>query len=549
MKRVLFLPPLLLLTLSTSLLAQQGSLEGTVLNALTHEPLSGVHVRLIPGNSVFAASTVYGATSDRDGHFSMASLQPGTYQLMPERNGYLFVQSKTDPAVGSITIKAGRKITDFRFEMTPRAVISGRVVDEAGDPVPDVRMGAVSVTPGREPMPLRSPPIVYSNDRGEFRILTPPGKYYVQAAPYPQTSGGNEGPEKRTDGTSPVVYGATFFPSTPRKDRATPVDAVAGKETGGIEIRLTSAQQGLSISGTVTGAPAGGANRTSVVLMLMDSSTHYSFGHNAMAGPDGKFRFDGLAPGHYTLSARFEGSKALMISRTVQGELETESVNVDLVVTSGIELSGNVTIEGETAGNQASCKVSLERADGVVIYGGNPGLNVAGGLVDASGNFTITGIFPMKYRIKLGPQLENAYVKELRIDGTRSADHLVDLSQVTQAASIKVIMAANGGQVTGKVVGADTSEVKLPGLRTMVFLAKSPEDIKFTPTQEFVSPDGKFTLYGVPPGKYRLIVLNSIPSVGVASIFDKAEEFEVKEGDRIVKEVKITKLEIPIANQ
>jgi hypothetical protein len=88
---------ILLLLISACLRAQQGSLEGTAIHAVTREPLSNVHVRLIA--ATFAGITgAYGAMSDRTGHFSIATIRPGTYILMPERAGFLHVQAKGSAA-------------------------------------------------------------------------------------------------------------------------------------------------------------------------------------------------------------------------------------------------------------------------------------------------------------------------------------------------------------------------------------------------------------------------------------------------------------------
>src|ERR1017187_9581135 len=63
---------IVLLLVSGYLRAQQGSLEGTAIHAVTREPLSRVHVRLV-GGSFAGISGAYGAMSDRTGHFSIAS--------------------------------------------------------------------------------------------------------------------------------------------------------------------------------------------------------------------------------------------------------------------------------------------------------------------------------------------------------------------------------------------------------------------------------------------------------------------------------------------
>src|ERR1041384_2987322 len=120
----------LFLLFCSSLGAQPGSLEGTVINAVTGQPMSGVHVRMFT-NNFESATLVYGAISNSAGRFSMARVQPGRYTLQPERTGFVFLRAGADPRpFASVLVKPGQRITDLKVEMTPRAVIAGRVVDE-----------------------------------------------------------------------------------------------------------------------------------------------------------------------------------------------------------------------------------------------------------------------------------------------------------------------------------------------------------------------------------------------------------------------------------
>src|SRR5450755_1924932 len=113
---------ILVLLVAACLRAQQGSVAGTAIHAVTREPLSNVHVRLIA--ATFGGITgAYGAMSDRAGHFSIATIRPGTYILLPERAGFLHVPPKGSTAIPSLTIKPGEAVTGYQLEMTPRAVI------------------------------------------------------------------------------------------------------------------------------------------------------------------------------------------------------------------------------------------------------------------------------------------------------------------------------------------------------------------------------------------------------------------------------------------
>src|ERR1035437_6217662 len=463
---------ILVLLVSACLRGQQGSLEGMAVHAVTREPLSHVHVRLVAAS--FAGITgAYGAMSDRTGHFSIATIRPGTYILLPERAGFMHVQAKGSTAIPNLTIKPGEALTGYQLKMTPRAVISGRVVDEAGDPVQGVRVQSVPVTPGSIPAVVMPAPNPGTDDRGEFRLLGPAGKYYVQATVNNMGGGAQERPEIRSDGTSEAIYATTFYPSTLRKDRGTVVEAVAGKDVSGIEIRLARQQQGLSISGVVSGIPEG-TNRGYVVMQFGESAQRINSGRSTGIGADGKFRFDGLQPGFYRVSAQYnDGGKTQLVSRTMEWQLaNSEIANVELVLAPGLELSGTMRMDGEAAGAAAPKRtVKLEPALGYFVAN----LGITGGEVDRDGGFRIANIVPGKYRVKVEPLPENAYVKVLEIDGVAVTNGMADLSKVARGASAKVTIGSNGAQISGRVL--DANGERMPTNVVMIFLARDGEDI------------------------------------------------------------------------
>lgn len=542
---------ILLLLISSCLRAQQGSLAGTAIHAVTREPLGNVHVRLIA--ATFAGITgAYGAISDRTGHFSIATIRPGTYILAPERAGFLYVQAKGG-AIPNLTIKAGQALTGYQLEMTPRAAISGRVVDEAGDPVQGVRVQTLPVTPGSTPVVLMAVPNLATDDRGEFRLIGPAGKYYVQAT-LNGGANGAERPEIRSDGTSEAFYATTFYPSSLKKERGTVVEAVAGKDVGGIEIRLARQQQGLAISGVVSGIPEG-PSRGFVVMQEGESAQRIKWTRSTAPGADGKFRLDGLQPGYYRVWAFYsDGGKTQLASRTMEWQLEnSEIANVELALAPGLELSGTMRMEGEAAGAAAPKRtVKLEPALGYFVAN----LGITGGEVDRDGGFRIANIVPGKYRVKVEPLPENAYVKVLEIDGVAVTNGMADLSKVARGASAKVTIGSNGAQISGRVL--DSNGERMPTNVVMIFLARDGEDIPpIGNGTAQATPDGKYTIKAVVPGKYRLFGLDAFQISGSSSsgdamdmikkLFERGEEIEFKEGDRITKDLKVIPMEDPNA--
>ena len=442
-------------------------------------------------------------------------------------------------------------MTGYQLEMTSRALISGRVVDEAGDPVQGVRVETVAATPGNTPVVMIPTPNPPTDERGEFRLTAAPGKYYVQATVNANGGGGvQERPEIRSDGTSEAIYATTFYPSSVRKDRGTVVEAVAGKDVGGIEIRLARQQQGLSISGVVSGFPDG-PSRGYVAIQFGESAQRITSGRSTSPAADGKFRFDGLQPGYYRVWALYnDAGKTQLASRTLEWQLEnSEIANVELALQPGVELSGTVRMEGEAAGAAAKRTVKLEPATGYFMVN----MGMTGGEVDGDGAFRIANIAPAKYRVKVSPLAENAYVKTLEIDGVAAANGVADLSKVSRAASGKMTVGGNGAQISGRVLDSD-GEPMLTNV-VMIFLARDVEDIPPAGNGTAqASPDGKYTIKAIVPGKYRLFGVDAFQIAGgndamdmFKKLFERGEEIEFKEGDRITKDLKVISVEDPNA--
>ena len=68
-------------------LAEKCTLSGTVVNAVSGEPLNKVQV-VAEGTGDDSRSTLF-TTTDTKGNFSLTDLAPGQYRLKGQRNGYL----------------------------------------------------------------------------------------------------------------------------------------------------------------------------------------------------------------------------------------------------------------------------------------------------------------------------------------------------------------------------------------------------------------------------------------------------------------------------
>jgi hypothetical protein len=526
-----FVCALAFVAMQACLHAQPASIEGVAIDSVTRQPLAGVHIKLgpLPGDAI------YGAISGRDGHFSITSMPPYVYIVDAERYGYLHLPSKDS----KVTLKPGDRVTGLTVEMTPEAVIIGHVVDEFGDPVQYVEVRASPGSGASEP----SGPISRTgrtDDRGQFRIVLPPGKFYLQTI---ANRGGGQG-------DSPV-YGATFYPGAATKDRATAVELAAGQQVTGIDIALARSRT-ATISGMVTGLQAN-AERfeyTQIELHSAEESPEQpSPPRLIQARQDGSFAIAGLTPGRYRIQAGSlpPGPDGGLRSAAVEVQLgSADETGIRLALVAGEPVSGTVEIEGDAghAGPAAGkMTVRLEPEHPVGFFGRGNAAETGD-----DGTFRIEQVFPEKHRVSVLPLPENAYIKSVSLGGAEAPDGIVDFSRGVGGANIKVTISRNGGQMEGTVMGEDGQP--LLGTLAVVVLAATADEIREDTVKE-VGAGKKFKFMGLRPGKYRLFAVDALREFGAGrneeallkSLFANAPEIEIHEGDRIDKDIKVLSLE------
>lgn len=510
--------------------AQPGSFEGVAVHAVTGQPLSGVHIRLVTG-SFDTANTAYGAMSDSAGHFSMAQVAAGTYMVTAERTGFVYVQKA--PVVGPasrLAIKAGERLTDLKLQLAPRATVAGRVVDEYGDPVQSVSVMLEPVS--KEMASGMFGGMNYTDDRGEFRLRAGPGKYRVRASPRDIFLA------MESDGGSKPVFGPTYFPNTANREQASVVDVGAGAEIGGVEIRLTP-RTGFTIAGAVSGIPVSrgpGMGMVNVMVQYGDRPHRVSRTMGRGVQGDGKFSFPMNEPGYYKVFAYSPNGKPPLQSAAVEFKLDSDVTNLQLNLAPGGEITGAI----EFAGGGALAKGTV-RLKAVMAFG-----RVPSGEIDKDGAFRIANVLPDRYQVIVDPLPENSYLKTVQVDGAPAAGGTVDFSGGARDAKLKITVGRNGGQVAGYVAEPGGQRSNSPV--ASVYLMDDPDNVR--PEQSArVTADGRYSFKSIRPGKYRLFAIDPFRDGaghtpdGLQERFQKAEEIEIKEGDRITKDAKVMVIE------
>src|SRR5262249_23492920 len=94
----------------------------------TGEPLRNIRV------TVSGGSGSRSVTTDAQGRFLISDLAPGGYTL--EAFGVLFV--RTRKAKNYLNLSPDQHLRDVNLQLTPAAVITGRIYDQNREPLPSV---------------------------------------------------------------------------------------------------------------------------------------------------------------------------------------------------------------------------------------------------------------------------------------------------------------------------------------------------------------------------------------------------------------------------
>ncbi len=486
------------------------SLEGRVVNALTGEPVPRANLTLtifslqqggVVGSGQPAKAS---AVSDAEGKFKFENLPPGNYLLSVDTTGYVRLSYGNLPGERSPRGAPGDKIKGIEFKLTPQAVISGRVLNEYGEP-----MSGVQVQLLRQSGYFRRSRIVSgdnTNALGEFLIGgLMPGKYIARADVRRMGFPPPVAPQT-VEGKVAEGYVPTYYPRGIQQDTATALSLNAGQHLSAIEIRLQKAPV-FRIRGKLLELdnPAPGQSRsgpTELTLESQDSSREEFAPGGSPAAPrgelnrDGTFEFTGVQAGSYYINARRLGQGWPITMRVPVVVVNADVNDLTLPISPPFltEVSGHIRMEGDGQ-PPVQASVGLQRADGPV------GIGIQPARIEPDGTFKIQRVPPDRYYVTLIGPGDGTYMKHVLAGGVDLLATGLDLSQPQAAPSLDVVLSAKSATIQGTVLRDDK-----PWPGAVVTLLPDPMKPALLRLLKTANTDasGRFTLKGITPGDYRL---------------------------------------------
>ena len=419
------------------------TVQGRVVQDPSAQPIRKVDVALTPRDG--RQSDQYTASTDAEGKFQIPNVQPGRYQVVLQRDGFLQTGGRRGT---SLTLTSAEDAHDVFLHMQAGATISGKIVDGDGDAMANVSVQAVRA----------------GSRTGRFANLRA-GNYLVSANAL------SHRPPKTNDtepGKANLGYVPTYYPGTIDKGQAVPVEVHAGEETPVAITPLVSPT--FSIRGTLP--KPSGAKFTQLMLRSADNGP-VEHDPNAIR-EDGSFEIRDLLPGSYTAYLMVVDIASLMAEgqQNRQPQMEVMRLGQPIVITNanveGLRLvpetpghvRGRFRMDKERKMDWSQLSVLLIAEDPSELMAGNLPRGMTMARVQNDGSFDLPKVPAGEYRVSVTSNSNNLadyYTKSVNLEGKDVADSGLSVNGGTY--SLDVVVCADGAMIEGTVVDAKGNPV------------------------------------------------------------------------------------------
>jgi len=443
--------------------------------------------------------------TDAQGRFELRDLPAGRWTVSASKPGFVtqrYGQRRPFETVSPIELADGQRV-DANFSLLRGGVIIGRVQDDLGDPVANVRVMVQrrQMIEGRRRM-VNVGVTDETDDTGAFRLYgLAPGEYYVSAALRANPL------EQPGDASG---YAPTYYPGTGNANEAQRVAVSAGDEVS-IGFSLLPVHL-VRISGTVV-SPSGEVGGGMVQLVSAGDSGDGPL--STLGGgiqSDGTFTIVNVPPGSYLLNARSGGrggrggrgvaidAAAVEIGSLPLVVADGDVTGVTISLTRGASIAGTVVTEGTAQIALSNLRITARQIRD------SPGQAFNASGVSATGGFqlsTLTGTVALR--------VENVpaqwMVKSIVVGSTDVTDGAFELRGTEQIANARVVLTDRVSELNGTV------SVRNQEAKDSSVLVFADDAALWTFPTRFVrmaraDAQGHFSLRGLPAGTYLVAAVD-----------------------------------------
>lgn len=465
-------------------------IAGHVVSSTDGHPLARARVTL---SDVKNARKPLSVLSGKDGTFAFSRLAAGKYSLQGAKRGYpIHGYEQHDFYWSAIVTGAGIDTEHLVLRLVPDAYISGKVLDENGEPARRATVklyriaheeGSGRIYPSRQAI---------TDDLGAFELGPDPvGTYFVmaQAEPWYAVHAPTRSPDnpnslpQQVDPALDAAYPPTYYNDTTDAEAATPIQ-IRGGERVHIEIHFAPVHSVHLLVHTPEGS------FPQLLQAGLDSETSGVQANTQQVSP-GLWELSGVPEGKYKLS--LNGSNGQMQTSDVIATSQSQEVDAPAP-----ESLSTVDIAAEVIGENGlppQLAIGLRVPDGRLR---------SWDTVDSKGVAHLKNVPAGRYEIMGWTNTRGQYsVSQVAVSGGELSGRTIT---VGAGATVDVAVIFIRGQAT--VEGTVVRNGKPLAGAMVVLVPEKPEEHEDMFRRDQSDLDGTFTVRGVVPGNYTLVAID-----------------------------------------
>jgi Carboxypeptidase regulatory-like domain len=476
-------------------------IAGTVVSKVDAHPLARARITVRDAKDEHKFEFL--VTSD-DGRFQFSNVPAGKYSLTGAKRGFITASYEQHEQFSSaIVTGAGIDTETLVLRLAPTAIISGKVLDEAGEPVRHATVTSYFDDHSSGVDQIRQSNITQTDDLGAYEITSlMPGTYFLSATakpwyavhPISTRSGSSQSADTaNADGTTfdrslDVAYPLTYYADVTEADSAAPIP-IRGGERLQVEIHLNPVPA-LHLLFRVHN----NGNRGDIFPRLeqpaFDGSTFLQSDNVRTVSP-GLVEITGVPAGRYNVRFYGAGSGTQMngVDLNRDGEeLDTSTAEALSTVKMSVHLSGETSLPPRLTLALQSAHRSMAGVQQV-----NP-----------QGEVEFQQIPAGRYEVLLWGPLKPYSIAHISAEGAEVSGHSLT---VAPGSSPEISLTLVGGSVNVEGIAKHAGK---PFAGAMVVLVpKNPETDRQLFRRDQSDLDGTFSLRNVVPGSYTLLAIEN----------------------------------------
>ncbi len=473
---------------------RNGEVTGRVIAARNGEPLKGaaVTLRADEDEKEFPRRLVRTTVSGADGRFRFAELPNGVYWVNASKSTYRTRYNLTY----RVSLSGANARDSAEISMVRPAVVSGRVLDPRGRPLPRARVSFLEREFRNARPTLNAGSTNETDDRGNFRMTFP--RELGMAALCA------EGPQEvQLAGVNVQRYVPQCYPQGGGAGPLALMPLTADVEIAGIELQLQAAPETVAAGVVVSGASGRPCERCSWDLFQrMGSAWLQRMGSNIRHG---SFMIRGLTPGEYRILATEQTGDTRLAAAESFHVIPDRATEVRLTTQAPGRLSGRVVFSGEPkAWGTRKGRLSVDPIDRF----GFPSLFDQGQFDFDHSDFELGPLGPGEHTLHVWVPDDIAYLESVELRGRPLLSRMLRIPAGESLDGLEVRLAFDVAEVSGVVEAASIQVNDRLALFSSVVLIPEGEGTEYR-DRVYTQSDGEGRIrpQKMPPGSYFVCAL------------------------------------------